>query len=163
VFTTRRGVEGITGGKITLGADASVAAGPIGRQASADTDVTFKAEVYSYSRSRGAFAGLALDGTVLRIDDDANDAYYGQKNVSASDVIAGKTHPSDDSARRFLTSINTSTGSQTASATTTAAAPVSQPAAGAVQSDAPAPLHSSPPTGATTFPMEDPNPGKEPR
>jgi lipid-binding SYLF domain-containing protein len=164
VFTTRRGVEGITGGKITLGADASVAAGPIGRQASADTDVTFKAEVYSYSRSRGAFAGLALDGTVLRIDDDANDAYYGQKNVSASDVIAGKTHPSDDSARRFLTSINTSTGSQTASTTTTtAAAPVSQPAAGAVQSDAPAPLHASPPTGATTFPMEDPNPGKEPR
>jgi lipid-binding SYLF domain-containing protein len=163
VFTTRRGVEGITGGKITLGADASVAAGPIGRQASAETDATFKAEVYSYSRSRGVFAGLALDGSVLRIDDDANESYYGQKGVSATDVMAGKVHASDDSARRFLTAINTSTGSQTAANTTTAAAPVSQPAAGAVQSDAPAPLHAAPPTGATTFPMEDPSPGKEPR
>ena len=60
VFTTARGVEGINGGKVTLGADASVAAGPVGRQASAATDVTFKSEVYSYSRSHGIFAGLAL-------------------------------------------------------------------------------------------------------
>src|SRR5207248_1894250 len=57
VFTTAKGVEGITGGKVTLGADASVAAGPVGRQAEAATDATFRSEVYSYSRSRGVFAG----------------------------------------------------------------------------------------------------------
>ena len=74
VFTTAKGVEGISGGKVTLGADASVAAGPVGRQASAATDPSFKAEVYSYSRSRGVFAGLALDGTVISIDDDADAA-----------------------------------------------------------------------------------------
>ena len=74
VFTTPKGVEGITGGKLTLGADASVAAGPVGRTASAATDQNFKAEVYSYSRTRGAFAGLALDGTVISIDDDCQRA-----------------------------------------------------------------------------------------
>src|SRR5262249_51797086 len=143
------------------GADASVAAGPVGRQASAATDATFKSEVYSYSRSRGAFAGIALDGSVLRIDDDANEAYYGKKDVSAADIVGGKVRSNDESSRRFLTVINTSTGSQTAS-TTTASAPVAQPA-GNVQSDAPAPLRAAPPTGATSFPMEDPNPGKEPK
>jgi lipid-binding SYLF domain-containing protein len=167
VFTTRKGVEGITGGKITLGADASVAAGPVGRQASAATDVTFKAEVYSYSRSRGVFAGIAVDGSVLRIDDDANESYYGKKDITASDIISGKVQTNDESARRFEVAVSTSTGAKTASntngVTTTAAAPVAPPANG-VQSDAPAPLRSSPPpTGATAFPMEDPNPGKEPR
>src|SRR5215470_8905394 len=99
VFTTRRGVEGITGGKFTLGADASVAAGPVGRQASASTDATFRAEVYSYSRSRGVFAGIAVDGSVIRIDDDSNEAYYGKKDVSAADIVAGKVHTSDESGR----------------------------------------------------------------
>jgi len=162
VFTTRRGVEGITGGKFTLGADASVAAGPIGRQASASTDTSFKAEVYSYSRTRGVFAGLALDGTALTIDDDANETFYGKPDVLASDIISGKVRTNDDSARRFMTAVNSGTGAQTAS-TTTASAPVSQPANG-VQSDAPAPMRSAAPaTGAQSFPMEDPNPGKEPR
>src|ERR1700760_111439 len=97
VFTTRKGVEGITGGKFTLGADASVAAGPIGRQASASTDATFKAEVYSYSRTRGVFAGIALDGSALRVDDDANEDYYGKKDIAASDIVAGKFRLNDDS------------------------------------------------------------------
>lgn len=162
VFTTRKGVEGITGGKFTLGADASVAAGPVGRQASASTDTSFKAEVYSYSRTRGVFAGLALDGTALTIDDDANDLFYGKSNVMASDIISGKVRTNDESARKFMTAVNSSAGAQTAANTTTASAPISQPAGG-VQSDAPAPVHAAPPTGAKTFPMEDPNPGKEPR
>ena len=89
VFTTPKGVEGINGGKVTLGADASVAAGPVGRQAEAATDATFRAEVYSYSRSRGVFAGLALDGTVISIDDDANAAFYGKPGVAAGDILAG--------------------------------------------------------------------------
>jgi lipid-binding SYLF domain-containing protein len=166
VFTTRKGVEGITGGKITLGADASVAAGPVGRTASAATDVTFKAEVYSYSRSRGVFAGLAVDGSVLRIDDDANDAYYGKQDVIAADIISGKIRSNDESGRRFQVAVNSSTGAQTASNTTTAAVTTTAAAPSPpsnVQSDAPAPLRSSPPPGATSFPMEDPNPGKEPR
>jgi lipid-binding SYLF domain-containing protein len=168
VFTTRRGVEGITGGKFTLGADASVAAGPVGRQASAATDATFKAEVYSYSRTRGVFAGLAVDGTVISIEDDANATFYGKPNVMASDIVSGSVHSNDDSARRFMTAVNQSTGMQTASNVAppvTASAPMPPPADGAPQSDAPSssPAHSPPPTGATAFPMEDPNPGKEPR
>src|SRR5882757_9378754 len=146
VFTTRKGVEGITGGKFTLGADASVAAGPIGRQASASTDTSFKAEVYSYSRTRGVFAGLALDGSALSIDDDANELFYGKPDILASDIISGKVRTNDDSARRFMTAVNSGTGA-TAASTTTASAPVSPPANG-VQSDAPAPMRSPPPAGA---------------
>jgi lipid-binding SYLF domain-containing protein len=164
VFTTRKGVEGITGGKFTLGADASVAAGPVGRSASASTDTSFKAEVYSYSRTRGVFAGLALDGTALTIDDGANDLFYGKSDVLASDIISGKVRSNDESAKRFMTAVNTSAGASTTASntTTTASAPVSAPANG-VQSDAPAPMRAAPPTGAQSFPMEDPNPGKEPR
>ena len=77
VFRTQRGVDSIVDGKFTLGADAAAAAGPVGRNASASTDGQFKAEVYSYSRSRGLFAGVALDGSALRIDYDANAAVYG--------------------------------------------------------------------------------------
>src|SRR3954471_24376243 len=95
VFTTRKGVEGITGGKFTLGADASVAAGPIGRQASASTDTSFKAEVYSYSRTRGVFAGLAVDGTALTIDDSANESFYGNPEIETADIISGKVRTND--------------------------------------------------------------------
>ena len=77
VFRTQRGVDSIVDGKFTLGADAAAAAGPVGRNASASTDGQFKAELYSYSRSRGLFAGVALDGSALRIDYDANAAVYG--------------------------------------------------------------------------------------
>lgn len=77
VFRTQRGVDSIVNGKFTLGADASAAAGPVGRTATAATDSQLKAEIYSYSRSRGLFAGVALDGSALRIDYDANAAIYG--------------------------------------------------------------------------------------
>jgi lipid-binding SYLF domain-containing protein len=169
VFTTRKGVEGITGGKFTLGADASVAAGPLGRDASASTDATFRSEVYSYSRTRGVFAGIALDGAALRIDDDANEAYYGKKGITATDIVDGKVSNTDESGRRFLAVVNTSTGAKTANTTASSSAPLTTaqaPAvesAGGAQSDAPAPVRAEPPTGAKSFPMEDPNPGKEPR
>ena len=78
VFRTQRGVDSIVHGKFTLGADASVAAGPVGRDAHAATDAQLKAEIYSYSRSRGLFAGVALDGSVLAIDNNANEAVYGE-------------------------------------------------------------------------------------
>jgi lipid-binding SYLF domain-containing protein len=77
VFRTPRGVDSIVHGKFTLGADAAVAAGPVGRSAEASTDGQLKAEIYSYSRARGLFAGVALDGAVLSIDHDANEAVYG--------------------------------------------------------------------------------------
>ncbi len=77
VFRTQHGVDSIVRGKFTLGADASAAAGPVGRTAHASTDGQLKAEIYSYSRSRGLFAGVALDGAALRVDYDANAAVYG--------------------------------------------------------------------------------------
>lgn len=77
VFRSKRGVDSIIHGKFTLGADAAVAAGPVGRNAQAATDGQLKAEIYSYSRSRGLFLGVALDGTVLSINDNANREVYG--------------------------------------------------------------------------------------
>lgn len=77
VFHTDRGVDSIVNGKFTLGADAAVAAGPVGRNAATATDGRFKAEIWSWSRARGLFAGVALDGAVLSIDDAANQSVYG--------------------------------------------------------------------------------------
>ena len=76
VFKTRQSVQGIMSGKLTLGADVAAAAGPVGRQAAAATDGRLKAEIYSYSRSRGLFAGVSVDGSVLQIDTTAHAAYY---------------------------------------------------------------------------------------
>ena len=94
VFKTRRSVDGIRKGKFTLGADAAVAAGPVGRNLEAATDVTLKAEIYSYSRSRGLFAGVSLEGAALQIDDDADAAFYGKPNVRAGDIMSGKVKTS---------------------------------------------------------------------
>ena len=78
VFRSDRGVDSIVNGKITLGADAGIAAGPVGRNASAATDGELKAEIWSWSRARGLFAGVALDGAVLSIDNGANRTAYGE-------------------------------------------------------------------------------------
>ncbi len=77
VFHSTQGVDSIVKGKFTLGGDASVAAGPVGRSAQASTDEQFKAEIYSYSRARGLFAGVALDGTRLAIDNHSDEEVYG--------------------------------------------------------------------------------------
>ncbi|GHA87803.1 hypothetical protein GCM10007067_27300 [Lysobacter bugurensis] len=77
VFRSERGLDSIVNGKVTLGADAGVAAGPVGRNAATATDGQLKAEIWSWSRARGLFAGIALDGAVLTIDDAANQAVYG--------------------------------------------------------------------------------------
>jgi lipid-binding SYLF domain-containing protein len=77
VFKTQKSVDGLLKGKFTIGADAAAAAGPVGRRAGAATDGQLKAEIYTYSRSRGLFAGVSLDGSVIEIDNDANGAYYG--------------------------------------------------------------------------------------
>jgi lipid-binding SYLF domain-containing protein len=88
VFRTQRGVDSIVHGKFTLGADASAAAGPVGRTAQASTDAQLKAEIYSYSRARGLFAGAALDGSIIAIDNDANEAVYGA-GVTPRRIFAG--------------------------------------------------------------------------
>lgn len=88
VFRSKRGVDQIVNGKFTLGADAAVAAGPVGRNAQASTDAQLKAEIYSYSRSRGLFAGVALDGSVLSIDHDSNQATYG-RNMTPRRIFEG--------------------------------------------------------------------------
>jgi len=90
VFKNRRGLDSLVRGKFTLGADASVAAGPVGRQAEAATDTELKAEIYSYSRSRGLFAGVALDGSVLDIDHEATARFYGKPGLTAYDVFEGR-------------------------------------------------------------------------
>src|SRR5262249_4302834 len=76
VFRNRRGVEGLMRGRFTSGADAGVAAGPVGREASAATDGQLKAEILSWSRSRGLFAGVAIDGASMQVNQRANAAYY---------------------------------------------------------------------------------------
>jgi lipid-binding SYLF domain-containing protein len=102
VLTTKRGIEGIAGGKLTLGADASVATGPVGRQGSAATDMSFNAEIYSYARTRGLFAGIALDGSVISVDRSANGALYGKSGVTATEIFSGEAPAAPGTAQRFL-------------------------------------------------------------
>jgi len=94
VFTSQRSIDKITSGKLTLGADASVAAGPVGRQASAATDPTFHSEVYSYSRSRGLFAGIALSGNAITIDNAADARFYDRGTADAVAIATpyGRLH-----------------------------------------------------------------------
>jgi lipid-binding SYLF domain-containing protein len=84
-----RGAHSILESKVKLGGDASVAAGPIGRSASAESDVTLRAEVLSYSRARGVFAGISLEGSTVRPDNDANERVYGRKMSAASIIFNG--------------------------------------------------------------------------
>ena len=156
VLTTRRSLNKISNGKLTLGADASVAAGPVGRQASAATDPTLSSEVYSYSRSRGLFAGVALDGSAITIDHSANSRFYDKGTVNVADIMSGAIRSNNDIAKRFLAAISADTSSRSAVPASASAAPVgaASPPSGA------APDQKS--GAARTFPMEDPKPGQEP-
>lgn len=86
VFTNESAARALTSRKITLGGDASISAGPVGRTAEAGTDATFRTEIYSYSRSKGLFAGLSLEGSSLGIDTEANSAVY-RADVSADALL----------------------------------------------------------------------------
>jgi lipid-binding SYLF domain-containing protein len=147
VFTTKTGIEGIAGGKLTLGADASVATGPVGRQGSAATDMTFNAEIYSYARTRGLFGGIALDGSVISIDRSANASFYHKSGVTASEIFSGQAPAPPATAQRFLERLAQSTGT----------APRTSPAP---QADVPATAGQPPgvaPTAvpARTYPLEE--------
>lgn len=102
VFKTRKGVTDIADGKMTLGADASIAAGPVGRQASVATDIQFEAEVMSYSRSRGLFAGVALEGSGVTMDREANTAFYGSAEMTPDAIFASSASIAPDVANTFV-------------------------------------------------------------
>jgi lipid-binding SYLF domain-containing protein len=149
VFTSKTGIEGIAGGKLTLGADASVATGPVGRQGSAATDMSFNAEIYSYARTRGLFGGIALDGSVISIDRAANAAFYGKRGVTATEIFSGQAPSAPATAQRFLERL----AQVTHTAVRSSPAPQADvPAASSAQAPtSPAP-NSEPPR---TYPLEE--------
>jgi SH3 domain-containing YSC84-like protein 1 len=100
-----RGASAILSSKVKLGADASAAAGPKGRNAEASTDVTMRAEILSYSRARGLFAGISLAGSTVRPDNGANRALY-NKDVTAQDIVFKGAVPVPPSAQKFISYLN---------------------------------------------------------
>jgi len=99
-----RSAQNILVSKVKLGGDVSAAAGPVGRTASAETDVTLRAEILSYSRARGLFAGISLSGSTLRPDNDANKSLYG-KELSAQDIVFKHAVPPPPSAELLLATL----------------------------------------------------------
>jgi lipid-binding SYLF domain-containing protein len=158
VLMSRESVEGISGGKVMLGADASVAAGPVGRTASAHTDPMLKAQVLSYSRSQGVFLGVALEGTVISVDDDANATAYGVSGILASQILDGKLGTPSPAALEFKAALQRATDRAAAATAPAAAQPAATPAPAAAKPAA-EPASGAP---AQTYPMEDPQPGAPP-
>ena len=100
-----RSASGILASKFKLGADASAAAGPVGRDASAETDATLRADILSYSRARGAFAGVSLEGSTLRPDNDANKNLYGKK-IQAKEIVLDGAVKAPPSAGTLLSTLD---------------------------------------------------------
>jgi lipid-binding SYLF domain-containing protein len=153
VFVTARSVEDFARGKFTLGGDVSVAAGPVGRQTEAAAGKA--AEIYSYSRSRGLFAGIALDGTVIAFDRSGNHAFYSDDDVTTSMITHNKVTTHSESARRFVAAVAAgANGDGTAVPGPSPAAAAPPPAVAPSGPAASGDVH--------TFPMEDSHPGGEP-
>jgi len=104
VFTDEAGLRGLLKSKIKLGADASVAAGPLGRKAEIGTDVLLKSGVFAYSRSKGLFAGVSLDGSAVGVDDSANAKMYGKETTAEQILFRGKT-TTDPQIREFMSAL----------------------------------------------------------
>jgi lipid-binding SYLF domain-containing protein len=102
VFKTEQSVAGVFQAKITLGAAAGVAAGPVGRQVEGATDLQLKAEIYSYSRSRGLFAGVSLEGASLGIDGEANEDYYQRLGITPHMILEGAGGDQPIAGKRLL-------------------------------------------------------------
>jgi len=101
LIMNNRGVSSLLHSKVKLGGDASVAAGPKGRTASADVDAALRSEMLSYSRARGVFAGVSLEGSTLRPDEDANRRLYG-KDATASEIITEPKHDAPESGKTLV-------------------------------------------------------------
>src|ERR1700760_1644486 len=106
LLMTPTSASNILNSKVKIGGDASAAAGPVGRNASPETDITLRAEILSYSRARGLFAGVSLAGSTLRPDNDGNKKLYG-KDVTASAIVFDKVVPPPPSAALLLKTLNT--------------------------------------------------------
>ena len=135
------GMRSLLGSKFKLGADASVAAGPVGRQAEGSTDITMRAEILTYSRARGIFAGITLNGASVRQDRDATRDFYGRMVPYRTLLKGGMDSPED--AQPWITALNRYAGGSTTmtapvSASAPAVAPANPPAASAPATDAPA-------------------------
>ncbi len=102
VFKSRKGIDSIQNGKLTLGANASIAAGPVGRHTEIATDIRFEVEIYSYSRSRGLFVGVALEGAGLTMDRRSNAAYYGSSSITPEEIFASSGNAAPASANNFV-------------------------------------------------------------
>ena len=109
VFRTREGVDRIANGKFTLGADASVAAGPVGRHTGVATDWRFQSEVVSYSRSRGLFAGVAFEGAGITMDRKANAAFYGSTDMTPEKIFVSSPNVAPDIANDFVQALTAQT------------------------------------------------------
>jgi lipid-binding SYLF domain-containing protein len=109
VFRTRQSVDNLLRNKLTLGVDAAAAAGPVGRTAAASTDLMLRAEILSYSRSRGLFAGISLDGSSLQMDSAAGQAFYAGTGMTAQGVPGSPTAAIPPSAARLIAQLNTYT------------------------------------------------------
>src|SRR5215831_2790653 len=106
VFTDEYGIKGLLKGKVKLGVDASATAGPVGRKAEVGTDILLRSAVFAYSRSRGLFAGVSLDGSVLGMDDSANRKIYG-KEVTGEQILLGTSVKSTPTVEPFLKELQT--------------------------------------------------------
>ena len=113
IIQNERGMKQLLSSKFELGADASAAAGPVGRHASADTDWKMNAEILTYSRARGAFAGLTLNGASIRRDDDSTEAMYGH-DISTRHILRGNVAV-PDAAHSFLDAVRDAKGQAIAS------------------------------------------------
>lgn len=129
VFKTRRGVDNIANGKLTLGADASIAAGPVGRSVEGATDIRFQAEIVSYSRARGIFAGVSFAGSGVTMDRKANAAFYSSPSMTPERIFASSPNIAPDVANRFvqvLTAQTTRLAQAPGMATTRSSAPAAE-------------------------------------
>lgn len=104
VITNERGIKGLLQDKFTIGGDIAVSAGPVGRNAEAGTDLLLKAGILSYSRSKGLFAGIAINGAVIMPDEEANKIYYGQE-LTAEEILLQKKIRPTPTARKLITTL----------------------------------------------------------
>jgi lipid-binding SYLF domain-containing protein len=144
VMTTRRSIDGISDGKLTLGADASVAAGPVGRTAIASTSLTFDSEIYAYSRTKGLFAGVSLEGNGIFISTKGNRHFYDGED-SATAIMASTKAPPPPADELIAEVRRITAGAQKLAAENAE------------------PTTEVPPAEARTYPLPDPEPGAEPR
>ncbi|MDE2408168.1 MAG: lipid-binding SYLF domain-containing protein [Xanthomonadaceae bacterium] len=152
VFRSERGLDNIVNGKFTLGADAGVAAGPVGRNAAAATDGAMKAEIWSWSRARGLFAGIALDGAVLQIDNGANASAYGAGSTPRMIFEGRAVQPPSPTITAFRNMLEEATAAARYARQRANPTPAADPGAATVQ-----PLESHSPATAAPLPSTQPS------